>query len=511
MTRKILSILLLGGMIMAWVACSDDDTAPVASSSNSAQSGSVSSFSASGSSMSGGTSSSVSQVSAWTIMVYLAADNSLNGQGRIDFNEMEQGLADVGDAAPGVNIIVLYDPAANVGWTDSRLYRLRQDSDAVTIASERLDDGTNAAHHIAPIGEKNMGDPATLSWFLGYCREQYPAANYGLIVWNHGGGARSKAGTSGGPQREIAEDQNSGDLLYLEELRQGIAAQFSGPDKLAFLGMDACFMGTVEVACELRDVARYMIASMAIEPSAGWDYAKIFGRLDEAATSPEMFAMAIVDCYRELYSPAGVGNDSGQTLVAVDLSRMTAVKADVDVLAGVLCDWIAPAGIVDTTLRTAWETLRDSAMRFFDYDTNNFAEATENPYFDLGDVCAVLASPTNAAPAAVRSAATAAQSALKAAVYYAYGDSGGRQPYYLGPGSEVGRGLSIFISPGERIYETKSLWVYQGWYTASTLSTSGTNDYGGIDFADFSEDGIVNHWAELFEKLYGPGAGTVKF
>ena len=34
----------------------------------------------------------------------------------------------------------------------------------------------------------NMGIPQTLSEFVSYCTENYPAQHYGLILWNHGGG-----------------------------------------------------------------------------------------------------------------------------------------------------------------------------------------------------------------------------------------------------------------------------------------------------------------------------------
>ena len=53
-------------------------------------------------------------------------------------------------------------------------------------------------------GQKAMTDPATLSAYIKWCRANYPATRYGLILWDHGGGSVSgygydeKVGRNGG-------------------------------------------------------------------------------------------------------------------------------------------------------------------------------------------------------------------------------------------------------------------------------------------------------------------------
>ena len=344
----------------------------------------------------------------WTIMVYMAADNSLNTFSARDINEMEDGLVLAGEAArSGVDVIVLFDPRTQGDWTDTRLYRILPDTNLAAIASERLDDGVSGRGHCLPLGERNTGDGATLAWFMAYCRTNFPAQQYALILWNHGGGARIPARCveprSGGrasvgrsstvsaardrsevvpqkkdrkrsaavtgpnlPSREIAQDQNADDVIWLDELSTALAAHRDAVGPLALLGMDACLMGCFETAWEMRGLARILVASMANEPDEGWDYRRIMTALDEATVSGEGFATVIVDSYQDLHSPEGTAAGSGVTLSATACEKLGPVKTALDGLAKELALWIAPGGLVEQTRLTAFATLRMSANRFFE-------------------------------------------------------------------------------------------------------------------------------------------------
>ena len=482
----------------------------------------------------------------WTIMVYMAADNSLNSYAGRDVNEMEAGLASAGlGARAGAEVILLFDPRTQGDWTDTRLYRILPDTNLAAIASERLDDGAAGRGHCPPLGERNTGDGATLAWFMAHCRTNFPAGQYALILWNHGGGARAPArldgqrgavrisacaasargggsfgpeavphttGAGASPLREIAFDQLADDVIWLDELAAALATHRDAAGPLAVLGMDACLMGCVETAWEMRGLTRVLVASMANEPQEGWDYQRIFSALDEATLSAEAFSTVIVDSYHALHSPDGVATGSGVTLSAVDCDKLGPLRSAVDELARELALWLAPAGVLDTTRRGTFETLRDRATRFFDYRAaDGYQEVRLAPWIDLADLAAVLSDGTNALPQPVRDAAGAVRQALSAAVIRAYGDSGiSTQPYYHGSGLEVGRGLSIFVSPGEYVYNDGrgdwSLWAHQAWYTAQATGAGAALPRGGIDFASSNGNGSVDTWVELFDLLYD-GAG----
>ena len=111
----------------------------------------------------------------WTFMVYLAADNNLEGAGIDDFLQM----ADVGSNSD-VNILVLFDRIPGNDdrygdWTDTRrgIVNFGDVPDALW--------GTS-------MGELNMGAPQTLIDFVVWGMQNYPADKYVIDLWDHGSG-----------------------------------------------------------------------------------------------------------------------------------------------------------------------------------------------------------------------------------------------------------------------------------------------------------------------------------
>lgn len=265
----------------------------------------------------------------WTIMVYMAAGNELESVGIQDINEMEM----IG-SNKDVNIVVQMDrisfdvldnygyghldDTSNNNWTGTRRYYITQDSNPEIIKSRLIMD----------LGEKNMGDPETLKDFTQWAIQNYPAQRYMLILWNHGGGFRSLE-----ESRDICWDYNFGlnsriTMPQLEDALSFTSGQLGG--KINILGMDACYMGMLEVAYQVKDYAQILIASEASVPGDGWQYDEI---LQELVINPNQlsrdFAAEIVDIYYKQYSVAG----SNVTLSAVDLSKIDDLAAQVSGLA----------------------------------------------------------------------------------------------------------------------------------------------------------------------------------
>ena len=104
----------------------------------------------------------------WTMMVYLAGDNNLDGAGVVDLKEMKR----VG-STDRINIVAQFDRAGSKGET-SRFY---------------LQKGTALAKDVKQkLGETNMGDPKVLEDFVTWSVKNYPADHYLLVLWNHGAG-----------------------------------------------------------------------------------------------------------------------------------------------------------------------------------------------------------------------------------------------------------------------------------------------------------------------------------
>lgn len=114
----------------------------------------------------------------------------------------------------------------------------------------------------------NMGDPSTLSGFLQYGFETFPAEHYALILWDHGGGA---LGEICHDVNFLVEDSNF-DGLTMEELNTAFVDSPFADVKLDWIGFDACLMSAFETAMAVAPYAQYMIASEETESYEGWDY-----------------------------------------------------------------------------------------------------------------------------------------------------------------------------------------------------------------------------------------------
>ncbi len=285
-------------------------------------------------------------VANWTIMVYLDADNNLEPYGIEDLNEMEG----VDLAGEGINVIVLIDripghDTTNGDWRGTRLYEVEYDSlgkSNVPIVSTRLASTELGLSDTGDADELNMGNPATVTDFIDFCKSDYPAENYFLIFWNHGGGWRTRSevkqdkedflrnlaegnitasdyllkrdetGSESGYRAVCWDETDGDDRLYTKEVGTSIAGQ--GID---VVGFDACLEGMIEVAYEIKDDASYMIASEETEGGDGWEYDVWLNNLISSSGTPLDLVDAVVDAYAYWYS-----GFSGATLSGVDLSKI---------------------------------------------------------------------------------------------------------------------------------------------------------------------------------------------
>jgi hypothetical protein len=344
----------------------------------------------------------------WTFMVYVAGDNDLSAAGDEDLREMRT----VGSTA-AVNVVAEFDNAGDHG---TRRFHVRRDGVGEPV--ETLD-------------ETDSGSPETLLDFVAWAAAEYPAERYALVLWNHGGGwepaevdrvARS-VGAAGYSEREAAErsatptgrvffrsslqrifrlptpadraicsDDGSGhslDTLELGGVLGRAVEKIGRPFDL--LGMDACLMSNYEVAYEIRDHARYLVASEENEPANGWPYDRVLGRLaaDPGIDAADL-AAGIVDDYMGFYRDQGHTGDVTQS--AFDLARVAELAAPFDALADALAAHMPAAG------DEVWKAQRGSA-RFW-----------HNTLWDVSHFCEELEKAT--ADDAVRTAAAAVRAAL---------------------------------------------------------------------------------------------------
>ncbi|MBN1525398.1 MAG: putative Ig domain-containing protein [Spirochaetales bacterium] len=254
----------------------------------------------------------------WTLMIYLDGDNNLEPFAFADINEIE--AADL--QGYGIKVIVVMDGnggyySETSAFSGTRLYEITYDSagDATTtgIQSTRL---ASTALGLSATGtqELNMADPATATNFITFVKSNYAADDYSLIFWNHGDGWRSKSeDEKKDVWKAVCSDDTSSDILSTKEIGQIVSGQ-----GLSLIGFDACLLGMMEVAYELKADAEVMVGSEENEPGDGWEYDTLLNNFKAKGTKEaEDLGESIVTAYQTRYAAT-----AGTTLSAIRLSEM---------------------------------------------------------------------------------------------------------------------------------------------------------------------------------------------
>lgn len=235
----------------------------------------------------------------WTVFVYLCGTDleSNHGLATDDLLEMLEGST--GDDVR----FVLQMGGTNEWWNET--------VDPSVLQRYEISEGELYLVDEQP--GASMGDAGTLTEFLKWGVENYPAAKMGLIFWNHGGGSISGV---------CFDERYDNDSLSLSEIDSALAAAAeSMTDRFEFIGFDACLMGTVETANILASYSRYMYGSEEIEPGYGWDYRAIGSYLAEhpGADGAEL-GRVVCDSFYD--SCAEIASEAGATLSVIDLDKI---------------------------------------------------------------------------------------------------------------------------------------------------------------------------------------------
>lgn len=243
-----------------------------------------------------------------TIMVYMCGTDleSRSGMGTADLQEMLDARFDgditlliyTGGCKAWKNSVV--SSSANQIWQvkDGKLICLKEN-----------------------LGNVPMTDPDTLSGYIRWCAENYPASRYELILWDHCGGSVSGYGYD-----EKFASSGSMNLAGLD------TALKSADVKFDFIGFDACLMATAETALTMAQYADYLIASEETEPGVGWYYTDWLTAFGENTSLPTIqIGQHIADSFVDTCARKCPGQLT--TLSVVDLAELETT------LPGVLADF----------------------------------------------------------------------------------------------------------------------------------------------------------------------------
>ncbi len=114
--------------------------------------------------------------------------------------------------------------------------------------------------------QTDMALPETLVSFVDYCYENYPADQYDLILWDHGGGFAYGFGHD-----ERFKDRHTMYPATMISMFREMKLIKDGK-KFEILNFDACLMSSAELVAVLEPYADYLVASAETEPGYGHEY-----------------------------------------------------------------------------------------------------------------------------------------------------------------------------------------------------------------------------------------------
>ena len=211
----------------------------------------------------------------WTIMIYCAGDNEL---APLIVSQLK--LLKEAGRHDDVNVLAYFDP--NEKGVPTRLYYLnqfvasRQRSALDSFVPNMKDDDITLTRFKSKTARKfrealkfpdriNANDG--LSLFLRFCKQNYPAKHYVLVLMGHGMIVANDA---------FLPDESPISAITLNELGRTLEGF---DDRLELIAMHSCSMSAIEVAYELQGKAKYMIASEGLAFVGGYPYRHLLLRL----------------------------------------------------------------------------------------------------------------------------------------------------------------------------------------------------------------------------------------
>jgi len=185
-----------------------------------------------------------------------------------------------------------------------------------------------------------MSNPESLREFLDWGIKNYPAKHYMVVVQGHGSGP-------GG----ILSDKDG--LMSIPDLEKTMKkSQENTGVKPDILVLDACLMGSAEVAYQLKDTADIMIASQEVESGYTIPVDRITESLkDSPCMSSMKFAKKIVEYCKDNYEL-----NFTPTMSAIDLKEMKDFGKIID----------------DFSLKLSEANIPDSVMKSLVGETQHF-------------------------------------------------------------------------------------------------------------------------------------------
>lgn len=179
-----------------------------------------------------------------TVLVYMVGNNNLSSDASNNIRGIRSGYVPEED-----NLLVYY-------------HTQRQDPVLIKIFKDAA--GAVQEDTVYRFPPRNSSTAESLKSAMQVTRTMFPAEEYGLFLWSHGTGWLPQGHYS---TRSFGAEE--GLEIELKDLVKAF------PYRLSFVLFDACLMGGIEVAYQMKDSVDYVVSSPAEILAEGFPYSKV--------------------------------------------------------------------------------------------------------------------------------------------------------------------------------------------------------------------------------------------
>lgn len=202
------------------------------------------------------------------VLIYIAANNDLKDEAVNSVNELENAYQ------AGFNLLVYL----KIGPESSIILKVKSDNTSEIVSDT-----------VAIYGNENSSDPDFLMRVVNDARRICPASSYGLVLWSH---ASSWAPPLGVRLKSFGYD--NGMEMDIVDLKKALPSDFQ------YIIFDACSMASIEAIYELRNNARYILASPTEVLSSSYPYGQIVPYLFGGKNELIKIGQSFINYYQSL-------------------------------------------------------------------------------------------------------------------------------------------------------------------------------------------------------------------
>ena len=275
-----------------------------------------------------------------TVLVYMAGNNNLAPDAADNLESLKKGYVPEED-----NLLVYYHTTEQ----NPVMLRIYKDGSGAVVQDT-----------VYRFPQRNSSVAESLKSAMQVTGTMFPAEEYGLFLWSHGTGWL--------PEGYYTKSFGSENGIEMEipELVDAI------PYKLSFVVFDACLMGCVEVAYQMKDSVDYIISSPTEVLTTGFPYAVLMKHIYRETMDLEAVAREYYDFYN---------GQSGQFRSAtISLVKTSALEE------------------VAQKVKEVFEKYRHNISGLSVGDVQRYWRSGKRWFFDLGDFIKNIAPEEDAAP-----------------------------------------------------------------------------------------------------------------